>query len=102
MLEEHTQSTLKLKEAAAKITPAVAVDPTPTAEQQAALSALMALPPGDLDRAYINAQILAHESAFTAFKAYAGAGDMPSLKAFAREMATPVANHLELVRKINP
>jgi putative membrane protein len=102
MLDEQAQSTLRLKEAAAKANPPIAINPTPTAEQQAALNALMALPPSDFDAGYVNAQIVAHESALATFKTYAAAGDRPSLKAFAREMVTPVANHLELARKINP
>jgi putative membrane protein len=102
MKDEHEQSAKKLELAASHAVPPITLDPTPTAEQQAALNALVALPAMDFDRGYINAQIVAHETALSAFRAYAAAGDVPSLKAFAGEELTEVARLLELARALTP
>jgi putative membrane protein len=100
MIKAHTDSTAKIKAAAANATPAITPVPTLTAEQQSKLDALSNLSGADLDRQYATDQVAAHEKTLAAMQAYAESGDVPSLKAAAAEIAPVVQGHLEMARAL--
>ncbi|MBN2970485.1 DUF4142 domain-containing protein [Roseomonas aeriglobus] len=96
MIDAHTESTAKLKAAAASASPAITPDPTLTADQQAQLAAMRNATGAAFDRLYIDAQKAAHTATLDTLKSYAASGDVPSLKAFAAELSPKVAAHLNM------
>lgn len=98
MVTAHTDSTAKLKAAAAKAKPAVTPNPTLNAEQQSNLDTLRQATGADFDGAYKSQQVVAHEKALTAMKDYASGGTVPELKAFAGDTSKAVQMHLDKVR----
>jgi putative membrane protein len=100
MIKAHTDSTAKIKAAAAKATPAITPVPTLTAEQQGKLDALGKLSGADLDRQYATDQVAAHEKTLAAMQAYAESGDVPSLKTAAGEIAPVVHGHLDMAKAL--
>jgi putative membrane protein len=100
MIKAHTDSTAKIKAAAAKATPAITPVPTLTAEQQGKLDALSQLSAADLDRQYAADQVVAHEKTLAAMQAYAESGDVPSLKTAAGEIAPVVQGHLDMAKAL--
>jgi putative membrane protein len=102
MVTAHTESTAKLKNAAAALTPALTPDPTLTADQQAKLDSLKALTGADFDAAYASAQVDAHEKTLAALKDYAAAGDVPQFKEFATALVPTVTAHLNTAKGLKP
>lgn len=100
MIDAHTQSSAKLKVAAAAATPPIKPAEQMPADKQAKLDALGAA--ADFDAAYIRDQTAAHEEALSMLQNYAAGGDAPSLKAFAAETAPIVSHHLEMARGLKP
>lgn len=100
MIDAHTQSSAKLKVAAAAATPPIRPAEQIPADKQAKLDALGAA--ADFDAAYIRDQTAAHEEALSLLQDYAAGGDVPSLKAFAAETAPIVSHHLEMARGLKP
>lgn len=98
MVEDHTKSTDKLKAAAGKASPAITPAPALTDEQQANLQTLQSATGTDFDAAYKNQQVVAHEKALAALKAYAGSGDVPALRAFAGEAQDVVSHHYDKIK----
>lgn len=98
MIKAHTDSTAKLKTAAAAASPAItpAADLTPM--QQQALSELSSKTGADFDRAYAKAQTDGHQMTLDTLKAYSANGDVPSLKAFATELVPIVTAHLNMAK----
>lgn len=98
MIDAHTDSTAKLKTAAASasITP----DSTLTAEQQAKLDGLKAMTGKAFDAAYIEGQTAGHQATLDALRAYSATGDVPALKAFATTLTPIVAAHLNMVKSM--
>ncbi|MES2337408.1 MAG: DUF4142 domain-containing protein [Pseudomonadota bacterium] len=102
MITAHTDSTAKLKAAAASASPAITPDPTLTAEQQSKLAALQAKTGADFDAAYAAEQVTAHQMTLDALNTYAGTGDIPELKSFAANTSPIVAGHLKMARALKP
>lgn len=98
MVEDHTKSTDKLKTAGGKASPAIAPKPAMTAAQQADLKTLQAASGAAFDTAYKQQQVRAHEQALTALRAYAGSGDVPQLRDFARDAQDMVSNHYDKIK----
>ena len=98
MVEQHTASTEKLKAAGAKASPAITPQPELSVEQQANLAALRAAEGAAFDAAYKTQQIAAHEKALATVKDYAATGDVPELKAFARDVEKVVQAHLNRIK----
>lgn len=96
MIKAHTESTAKLKAAAAAATPALTPDATLTAEQQQSLDSLKLLKGADFDKAYAGAQVDAHQKTLAGLKLYSTTGDVPSLKDFATKLLPTVAAHLNM------
>jgi putative membrane protein len=102
MVKAHTESTAKLKTAAAAATPAIVPDATLTAEQQAKLAALQAKSGADFDTAYAAEQVAAHEAALATLRAYSASGDLPALKSFATGLVPAVTGHLNMAKMLKP
>jgi putative membrane protein len=100
MVTAHTESTAKIKAAAAKATPAIKPDPTLTDDQNGKLADLGKLKGADFDKAYVDGQIDAHKDALSLMKSYAKDGDTPSLKTAAGDIAPIVQQHLDMARAL--
>jgi putative membrane protein len=96
MIKAHTDSTAKLKTAASAATPAITPEPQLTAAQQQKLDGLKAKSGADFDKAYIQAQVDAHEMTLAKLRTYAATGAVPSLKSFAAELVPIVTAHLNM------
>lgn len=95
MVKDHTNSTAKLKEAAAKAEPAITPNPALDPEQTANLEALRATSGEAFDTLYKQQQIAAHQKALSTLQSYAANGDVPALRTFAAETAKVVEGHLK-------
>jgi putative membrane protein len=100
MVSAHTDSTAKLKAAAAKATPAVTPDPTLTAEQQTNLDTLKSLTGAAFDSAYKSQQVDAHQKALMAIQSYAAGGDVAELRDWASATAPVVQTHLDKINAL--
>ena len=100
MIKAHTDSTAKIKKAAAEATPKITPDPTMTPDQKSKLDALGKLAGDDFDKQYAADQADAHHTALAAMEGYAASGDVPSLKATAGEIAPIVSSHLDMIKKL--
>lgn len=98
MVKGHTESTDKLKAAAAKASPAITPNPALNAEQEANLAVLRDSTGAAFDTAYKTQQVAAHEKALAAMKDYAANGDVPELKAFASATSKVVQMHLDKIK----
>lgn len=98
MIKAHTDSTAKLKTAAAAASPAITPVPQMTAMQQQVLDDLKTKSGAAFDTAYMTAQANAHQMTLDKLKGYAANGDVPSLKAFASEMIPIVTGHLNMAK----
>jgi len=98
MIKAHTQSTAKLKTAAAAASPAITPQPQLSPMQQQTLQALTAQSGAAFDTAYKQAQAEAHQMTLDKLKAYSANGAQPSLKAFATEMVPVVTGHLNMAK----
>lgn len=100
MIKAHTDSTAKLKKAAASATPAVTPDPTLPADKQAKVDALGKLSGAEFDKAYAAEQVTAHTETLQKLQDYANNGDVAPLKSFATETVPVVQHHLEMANKL--
>lgn len=98
MVADHTASTAKLKAAAGKVSPALTPAPAMTEEQQANLKTLQSATGTTFDTAYKSQQVVAHEKALAALRAYAGSGDVPTLRTFAQEAQDMVSKHYDKIK----
>lgn len=98
MVEDHTDSTAKLKAAAGRASPAITPVAMMTDEQQANLRTLQSATGTAFDSAYKSQQVAAHEKALNALRAYAGSGDVAPLRDFAREAQSMVSQHYDKIR----
>jgi len=101
MIADHTASTAKVKEAAAKATPAIKPDAALTDDQNEKLADLGKLTGKDFDKKYADQQVDAHQDALSLMSDYADHGDVASLKAVAGEIKPKVAAHLDKIKAIN-
>ena len=100
MVKAHTDSTAKLKKAAASADPAITPDATLPPEKQAKLDALGKLSGAEFDKAYAAEQVAAHTETLSKLQAYAASGDVVPLKAFATELVPIVQGHLDMAKKL--
>ncbi|WP_380871743.1 hypothetical protein ACFB49_26970 [Sphingomonas sp. DBB INV C78] len=102
MVAAHTESTAKLKSAAASAPTPVTPDATLTAAQQDRLAALQAKSGAAFDTAYAAEQVAAHQAALDTLRSYAAAPDEPALGQFATTTAPIVAAHLNMAKALKP
>lgn len=100
MIKAHTESTAKLKTAASGASPAITPTPSMTAMQQQTLADLQSKSGADFDKAYMAAQVNAHQMTLDALKAYAASGEAPSLKSFAGGLVPTVTAHLNMAKAL--
>lgn len=100
MIKAHTDSTAKIKTAAAGATPAVTPDATLTAEQNEDLAELGRLTGAEFDEEYVDGQVDAHEDALALMQSYAASGTAAPLKTAAGEIAPVVEGHLKMARDL--
>lgn len=100
MIKAHTESTAKIKAAAAKASPAITPDPTLTGEQNDELADLTNLKGAAFDKEYIDGQIDAHDDALELMENFAKDGDVAPLKTAAGEIAPVVKGHLEMAKAL--
>jgi putative membrane protein len=98
MIAAHTDSTAKIKKAAAAATPAITPNPSLTSDYDTRLADLGKLKGADFDKAYVAGQIDAHNQALSLLQLYGDKGDSPPLKAAANEIIPVVKDHLVMVR----
>jgi putative membrane protein len=98
MIKAHTDSTAKLKTAAAAASPALTPSPQLNATQQQTLDELSAKSGADFDRAYAKAQVDAHQMTLDTLKAYSTNGEVAPLKSFATELVPVVTAHLNMAK----
>ncbi len=101
MIAAHTESTAKIKKAAAAARPAITPDSTlPGSDYPTRLADLGKLKGADFDKAYVAGQVDAHNQALSLLQLYADNGDAPTLKAAAGEIIPVVKDHLVMVRAL--
>jgi putative membrane protein len=98
MIKQHTESTAKLKTAAAAATPPITPAPRLSPAQQQTLDGLKAKSGAEFDKAYAAAQVDAHQQTLDALKSYSASGDVASLKSFATETIPVVTAHLNMAK----
>ncbi len=98
MVKGHTDSTAKLKAAAAKANPAITPNPVLNAAQEADLAALRSATGSGFDTAFKTQQVAAHQKALGAMQDYAANGDVAELKAFASSTSKVVRMHLDKIK----
>jgi uncharacterized surface protein with fasciclin (FAS1) repeats len=74
--------------------------PGATAEQVAALAALVNAPADDFDVAFLELQVVNHEQALALFTAAAEGADNPKVRQFAAAYVPILAKHLEVARAL--
>jgi putative membrane protein len=106
MVEDHTNSTRQLLEAAGEVTSSTAAQSgsagaTPMLQKhQDMLAALEGLSGADLEARYLADQQLAHQEAVALFGAYATGGEDQGLRSFAEMTLPTLRQHLDLVETL--
>jgi putative membrane protein len=98
MIEDHTNSTNNLREAAEQAT-GVTLNPQMTPKQQQDIQALRDAGE-NFDQTYAQQQVAAHEAALSLLRDYTASGDVESLRSFARTTAVVVEGHLNQAREL--
>ncbi|MQX97108.1 DUF4142 domain-containing protein [Sinorhizobium medicae] len=98
MVADHTKASQELKVAAGEAKVTV---PTQMIDRHAAqLQKLQNAQGETFDKAYIEAQLFAHQEALKLMQSYAQSGDSEPLKAHATKASAVVQRHLEHVQKL--
>jgi putative membrane protein len=98
MVQEHTRMNEDLIAIASQkgVTPPSAPDPG----RQAVSAQLGQLQGAAFDRQYVQQQLADHETTLTLFQGEASSGQDPQLRAFAREYAPVIQEHLAMLRQL--
>lgn len=99
MIDNHGQSTAKIKAAAAAATIDAAA-PALDADQQKMLDDIKNADAAVIDGIYLRHQQTAHDAALALHRAYAGNGDTENLKKAASEIVPVVETHIAELRKL--
>jgi len=101
MIKDHTDSTAKIKAAAAKASPAITPDAKMTDDQSDDLADLGKKKGADFDEAYVDDQVSAHQTTLAMMRDYAEHGDAAPLKAVAAQIAPVVQKHLDHIKSMD-
>lgn len=101
MIKAHTESTAKIKAAAAAASPPLNPNPALTEDQNEDLAELRAKKGREFDEAYVDDQVDAHQTALAMMRDYAEHGDVVSLKTTAGEIAPVVQKHLDHAKTLD-
>jgi len=99
MVSAHTKTTAALKAAIAKAGLAPPAPPLLSAEQQQDLATLKTLHGAAFDKAYVEQQIQAHQTALGVMQAYASSGDNSIIRKAASDTVPIVQNHLAMAQR---
>lgn len=99
MIDQHTASTDKIK-AAAQEAGMTVPPPTLTPDQQKMLDEIEAASAENVAAVYLADQRAAHDAALALHRTYAERGDAPALKKAASEVASVVAEHIEMLENM--
>lgn len=99
MIDAHSESTAKLKAAAADAGITVAA-PALDADQQSKLDAIKSASDDAATRSYLTDQRAAHAAALALHQGYARDGTVPTLKTAANEIAAVVQQHIDMLAKL--
>lgn len=102
MIDDHTQSSAKLKKAAGSVAPAIIPDATLAPDQLQSLDQLRALKGATFDQQYVIKQRDAHQQTLDALKDYSAKGDQPPLNTFANQVIPIVSGHLAMAKNLKP
>jgi putative membrane protein len=100
MVDDHTNSTNKLNEAAKAAKINTAQQQKLDRQHEEMLTQLRGTSGTQFDQAYMRAQLLGHREALNLQKAYSQSGDNPALKAHAQEVEPVVQQHLMEAEKL--
>jgi putative membrane protein len=106
MVQDHTESTRRLLQAAAEVTSSTAARSGSESampmlpKHRAMLGALDGLRGADLEARYLADQQLAHQEAVALFGAYATGGEDEALRSFAETVLPTLRQHLQLVEDL--
>jgi putative membrane protein len=100
LIAAHTQSTARLKAAAAEDPSGIVIDDQLSTAQQAALEDMQSKKGYIFDTAYLSAQVYGHDQMLTELKNYAASGDNAALKSFAQAQIPTVTGHLDKAKAL--
>lgn len=100
MIEEHGRALASLKSAMARLDPPLTPDAAMPMDMRARLDALRDTDGDTFTGAYLRAQVAAHEAVMVTLQSYAVSGDIPTIKALARERIPEVNRHLVQAREL--
>lgn len=97
MITDHTKTTTELKALASKKN--ITLPAAPLAKHQKRIQALSTQSAKDFDKAYMTAQVQAHQEAVSLFEEAANTNSDPELKAFAQKTLPALKMHLDMAQK---
>lgn len=100
MVEDHTDTTNRLAQAAQRAGVPPPGTPRMTQQQQAMVEQLRAANGAQRDRIYLSQQVQAHQQALALHQAYAQRSDNPALREAAQLTAQAVQDHLQMLQRI--
>lgn len=100
MVTDHSKAGENLAIAQAKAGGTTTIPDTLDTPHRNQLAQLIAAQGAALDRAYVRAQVQAHDEAVGVFSAYARGGDNPTLKAFAAQTLPVLQHHQQQIRTL--
>jgi putative membrane protein len=100
MIDDHTKAGEKLKTVLQTIGMVVPSE-EPSATDKRTINKLKNLKGHSFDRAYVTAQLQAHEQAVSLVGHYAKSGKTTELKQFAQEILPMLQEHLRMIQDIN-
>lgn len=100
MVEDHTDTTNRLTQAAQRAGVPPPGTPRMTPQHQAMVEQLRAANGAQRDRIYLSQQMQAHQQALALHQAYAQRGDNPALREAAQLTAQAVQDHLQMLQRL--
>ncbi|RPF72085.1 DUF4142 domain-containing protein [Aurantiacibacter spongiae] len=103
MVEDHTDSTTKLKRAVEQ-SGKVSADDMPSkmdSRRQKMIEHLRDAPADKFDETYLDQQVSAHEEAVKLMHHFRDEGDCPQLRSFASEVSPIIEGHLERMKTLS-
>ncbi|NNM75482.1 DUF4142 domain-containing protein [Sphingomonas sp. ID1715] len=98
MVSDHANTTAAVMAAAKQASIGMPGGPNP--KHTAMLKALREMKHADMERGYVDQQVMAHEEALALHQGYAAQGDNPGLRAAAASAVPIVQRHLDEIRRI--
>lgn len=100
MVRDHTKTSAALMAAAKQAGLPPMPPPPPRADQQQMMAQLENLKGAEFDRVYLTQQVASHRQALALMTSYERTGEVPALRAAAREALPIVREHLAMAEKM--